>query len=81
MTTRIGLIRQLDVGSYRVELESKDSKNVRSFVFTVEGQDHLLVVKQPPEFAMYMKHQMQAASPLMEAVLAFHRAQNLRLPD
>lgn len=79
MTTRLKLIRQMEVGRYRVELETADNASTSSFVFIVEEGD-IQVVKSPPDFVEYMKHRMGPASPLMEAVLAFHRAQSLEFP-
>jgi hypothetical protein len=79
MTTRLKLIRQVEVGRYRVELETSDSASTSFFMFSVEEGD-IQVVKSPPDFVEHMKYQMGPASPLMEAVLAFHRAQSLEFP-
>jgi hypothetical protein len=79
MSTRLKLIRQVEVGRYRVELETSDSASTAFFTFGVEGGD-ILVVKSPPEFVEHMKYQMGPAAPLLEAVLAFHRAQSLKFP-
>ena len=79
MATKIKLIRHVEVGLYAVEIESVADHSASSFVFRVEGQDKVLVVKQPPDFMAYMQNQLVPASALMEAVLAFHRAQNLAL--
>lgn len=78
MTTRLKLISQIEVGRYRVELEATESA-ATSFVFSVEEGD-IQVVKSPPDFVEHMKYRMGPASPLMEAVLAFHRAQKLEFP-
>ncbi len=79
MTMRTKLIRYLDVGLYGVEVESVADHRVSSFVFRIEGQGEVLVVKPPPEFIAYIQNRLETASPLMEAVLAFHRGQNLAL--
>jgi hypothetical protein len=79
MTTRIKLIRHLEAGLYGVEIERVADRSVASFVFRVEGPGDVLVVKQPPDFVAYMQNRLGPASPVMEAVLAFHRAQHLAL--
>lgn len=79
MTARLKLIRQIEVGRYKVELETSDGA-CSSFVFSVEEGD-IQVVKSPPDFVVQMNYRMGPASPIMEAVLAFHRAQNLEFPD
>lgn len=80
MPTRLKHISALQVGRYQVYLETADRGITTSFVFMVE-EGEIQVVKSPPEFVEHMKYQMEAAAPLMDAVLAFHRAQTLQISE
>jgi hypothetical protein len=79
MSTTVSAIRKLAIGSYEVELCSESEDEKLSFVFEVEG-DEIQVVKSPDDFAEYMNLRLGEASTLFAAILAFHRAQELKMP-
>ena len=70
-------IMRLDLGRYKIQLESVEGDQRYAFEFTVEGSQGIDVVQSSPEFASFMRMNTGRAAPLLEAVLKFHRAQNL----
>ena len=77
MNLKLISIRRLDANRYEVQVESAISD--RTFVLSVEDGD-IQVVTWTPEFAAFVSHNFGPAEPLMQAVLAVHRAQNLSFP-
>ena len=75
--TKLKSIQQLHRGRYRVELVALGDGPSASFVFSVQDGD-IQIVQSPPDFVEHMKHRMAPAAALMEAILAFHRAQDLK---
>lgn len=65
-------------GSYLVSLETRGGA-IKTFAFDVQEGD-IQVVTWHDDFASYMDYNLGPAAALFEAVLAFHRAQNLELP-
>ncbi len=65
--------------SYRVLLEEADH-TTRVFTLTVE-EGSIQVVTWQDDFATYMDKNLGPVSSLLEAVLAFHRGQNVEVPD
>jgi hypothetical protein len=80
MNARISSITREALQSYRVSLESTNGASLKSFLFKVQ-QGEIDVVTSPDDFVLYMAYNLGPASALLEAVLAFHYAQNLTLPD
>jgi hypothetical protein len=80
MTRRIRSVMTESEGRYRVRLDDGDRGEPTSFLFEIE-EGEIQLVKWEPEFASYMNQNVGLAAPLFEAVLAFHRAQHLRLPS
>ena len=79
MSWTVHAISKRDVGDYVVTLASEYTDATRDFSFEVQGDDIEVVVWQD-EFVEFMKHNLGSSQPLFEAILAFHRAQEVRLP-
>jgi hypothetical protein len=79
MSARISSIIREAPRSYRVSLETNNGNSLRSFIFEVQ-EGEIDVVTYHDDFVLYMSHNLAPAAPLLEAVLGFHRAQNMELP-
>lgn len=65
--------------SYQVVLEH-ENRTRRVFTLTVEPGE-IQCVTWRDDFAEYMSQNMASASTLFEAVLAFHRARRMSVPE
>lgn len=65
--------------SYQVELEDED-RTTRVFTLAVE-EGAIQCVTAPDDLAEYMRRNLAPAAPLFAAVLAFHQAQHLEIPE
>jgi hypothetical protein len=63
---------------YEVVLEMQNGRSA-IFKFEVESRD-IDVVKWSSQFAAYMQQNLGPASPLLEAILQFHRARRVEFP-
>jgi hypothetical protein len=75
MTIQLTSIRCEKPGSYAIELQSTVTAARFAFIFSVTRAAGIDTVIWPPEFSAWMQQQVSPATPLMEAVLKFHRAQ------
>jgi hypothetical protein len=72
-------IRQSESGVYDVGLAEAENEQPRRFRFQVEEGD-IQVLTWTNEFAEYMNHNLGPVKRLLEAILAFHRAQKISIP-
>lgn len=80
MIISIKSIERIGAGTYRVTHEEDEGTTRREFVFSVVG-DEIPVVQSPSEFERYVNLEVWRVTPLLNAVLSFHLAQRLSIPD
>ena len=73
-------IERIGAGTYRVTHDEDEGTVRREFVFSVVG-DAIPLVQASDEFERYMNLEAWRAAPLLDAVLSFHRAQSLMIPE
>jgi len=78
MSTTLASISCTAPNVYEVVLEMRQG-GTALFEFEVESGD-IEVVKWSPQFAAYMQQNLGPASPLLEAILQFHRARRVEFP-
>ena len=80
MTSQLNAIVRNAPGQYTVHLELLGTSRRLSFDFTVDTAQGIERVNWSDDFAAHMGQNLGPTSPLLEAVLQFHRAGKIELP-
>jgi hypothetical protein len=80
MTTKLTSIEYRSPGRYEVRLHDTDTGNTSVFDFEVDVHQNIEFVKPGDAFAAHVRSELARVSPVIQAVLQFHRARKIELP-